>query len=59
MDEGDAGRAGSKDGKREMSRGMIAVIQARDGRGFVRGNKCYVVENNWILGVSEGKTNEI
>lgn len=59
MDVGDAGRAGSKNGRREMSKGMVAVIQARDGRGFVRGNKCYVVENNWILGVSEGKTNEI
>lgn len=31
------------------------MIQARDGRGFVQGNKCYVVENNWILGVFEGK----
>lgn len=59
MDVGDPGRAGSKDGRREMSRGMIAVIQARDGRGFVWGNKCYVVENNWIWGVFEGKTNEI
>lgn len=38
---------------------MIAMIQARDDGGFVQGNKCYVVENSWILDVFEGKTNGI
>lgn len=40
MDVGDASRAGSKGGRREMSKEIVAIIQVRDDGGFVPRNRC-------------------
>ena len=40
MDVGDAGGAGSKDGRREMSKKTTVTKQVRDDGGSVQGNRC-------------------